>query len=317
MNGIYRSAEGARQVESRYREVLTRWPVPNRQWRVPTRQGETFVLACGPETAPPLLLFHGAGANSAAWMADAPEWSAHFRLYAVDLIGEAGLSAPSRPPLRSDSYALWLDDVLTGLALERVSLVGISLGGWLALDYATRRPDRVESLVLLCPGGIGRQKSGFLFAVAFLQLFGERGRNRALQFALGPLPKNLPARPQYTGDLFVLTQKHYYPRREKLPVLPDEALRRLTMPLLAILGGRDAILDSHDTRRRLENTVPHAQVCLFPEMGHLLPGQGQRILEFLTVRDVQASVPSATSVPTVTSVPSRHRRSERDRRSEP
>jgi pimeloyl-ACP methyl ester carboxylesterase len=281
MVNIYKSAEGARQVEALYREILSRWPMPHQQLRLPTREGETFVMACGPESAPPLLLFHGAGANSAVWIADAPKWAAHFRVYAVDMIGEAGLSAPSRPPLRSEAYVSWLDDVLAGLSLERISLVGLSLGGWLALDYATRRPARVESLALLCPGGIGGRKSGFLLAVMFLQLFGERGRNRAMRLALGPLPKNVPVTRNPISDLFALTQKHYHPRREKLPVFTDEELRRLTMPLLVILGGRDAILDSYDTNRRIEKNAPHAQVCFFPESGHLLPGHGGRILDFL------------------------------------
>jgi pimeloyl-ACP methyl ester carboxylesterase len=289
MVNIYKSAEGARQVEALYREILSRWPMPYRQFRLSTREGETFVMACGPESAPPLLLLHGAGANSAAWIADAPKWAAHFRIYAVDIIGEPGLSAPSRPPLRSEAYVSWLDDVLAGLSLEKVSLVGISLGGWLALDYATRRPARVESLALLCPGGIGGQKVGFVLAAMFLQLFGERGRNRAMRLALGPLPKKVPstrsgaqAKPNPIVDLFALTQKQYHPRREKLPVFTDEELRRLTMPLLVILGGRDAILDSYNTNHRIKKNVPHAKVCFLPEFGHLFPSQAGRILDFLS-----------------------------------
>lgn len=281
MTRIYKSAEVARQVEAGYREILSRWPVPSQQLRVPTREGETFVIACGPESAPPLLLFHGAGANSATWIVDARNWAAHFRVYAVDMIGEPGLSAPSRPPLPSEAYAFWLDDLLAGLGLQRVSFVGISLGGWLALDYATRRPERVESLALLCPGGIGGRKTGLLLAAMFLQLFGNWGRNRAMRLALGPLPKNLPATRNPITDLFALTQKRYYPRRDKLPIFSDEALRRLTMPLLVILGGRDAILDSHETKRRIEKVTPHAELCFFPELGHLLPSQSSRILEFL------------------------------------
>ena len=58
----------------------------------------------------------------------------------------------------SDAHALWLDDVMRALSLDRASIVGVSLGGWLALDYATRRPERVESFVLICAAGLGRQK---------------------------------------------------------------------------------------------------------------------------------------------------------------
>ena len=48
MSGIYKSEEGARRVQDRYRELLARWPIHCEQRHVPTAQGETFVVACGP-----------------------------------------------------------------------------------------------------------------------------------------------------------------------------------------------------------------------------------------------------------------------------
>src|SRR5689334_10009809 len=141
MSSIYKTEQGEQAIRERYLRFLNRWPVPNQQLRVSTRQGETFIIACGPETAPPLLLLHGALANSTVWMGDVTEWAAHFRVFAVDVIGEPGLSAPSRPPLASEAHALWLDDVMQALSLTRISMVGVSLGGWLVLDYATRRPE--------------------------------------------------------------------------------------------------------------------------------------------------------------------------------
>ncbi len=128
------------------------------------------------KTLLPLLLLHGGMANSAMWMGDVAAWAAHFRVYAVDVIGEAGLSAPSRPPLASDAHALWLDDVMQALSLTRVSIVGVSLGGWLALDYATRRPERVESVAVLCPAGVGRQKISIVFKTIPLRMLGALGQ---------------------------------------------------------------------------------------------------------------------------------------------
>jgi pimeloyl-ACP methyl ester carboxylesterase len=79
---------------------------------------------------------------------------------AVDIPGEPGLSVVARPQLDSDAYIRWLTEVLDGLSVDRASLVGISLGGWLATQVAIRRADRVNRLVLLSPSGIGRQKTG-------------------------------------------------------------------------------------------------------------------------------------------------------------
>jgi pimeloyl-ACP methyl ester carboxylesterase len=67
----------------------------------------------------------------------------------------------------------------------------------------------------------------------------------------------------------------------KMPIMSDTALMRLTMPVLAILGGKDAILDSAETKHRLEHTVPHAKILYYPESGHLLPTQTSEISDFL------------------------------------
>jgi len=283
MAEIYKSEAGARAIRERTLELLARWPGPTEQLRVPTREGETFVVACGPKHAPALVLLHGSGANSVTWMGDAASWSTHFRVYAVDMIGEPGLSARSRPPLASDAHALWLDDVLRGLSVARASLVGVSLGGWLALDYATRRPERVERLALLCPGGVGKQRAGFLLKVAPLLLLGRWGRQKAMQIALGASPDDVRATPaeRALGDFLLLIFKSFRPRRETLPRFDDEALRGLSMPLLAIVGTRDALLDSADTARRLERSVPQATIVVLPEAGHLLRDQTRTVLDFL------------------------------------
>jgi len=226
-----------------------------------------------------LLLLHGSGTNVLMWIGDVAAWAEHFRVYAIDMIGEPGSSAASRPPLDSEAHALWLDDVMRALSLDCVSMAGVSLGGWLALDYATRRPERVSSAVVLCPAGVGRQKRSLLFKVVPLMLLGGWGRRKALAIAIGPAPADArPAPPQF-ADYMSLVFKHFLPRRERLPVFGDDALERLTMPVLAIVGGRDAMLDSHETKRRLEQAG--ASVVLLPEAGHGLRGQTARILEFL------------------------------------
>ncbi|MFG2396043.1 alpha/beta fold hydrolase [Streptomyces lydicus] len=277
MSAIYKSEAGARELRRRYREALDAWPVPAEHLRVPTREGETFVVVSGPEDAPPVVLLHGAGANTTMWQDDITTWARHFRTYALDLVGEPGLSAPSRPPLASDAPARWLDDVLDALGIARAAFVGTSLGGWLALDYATRRPERVDRLALLCPGGVGRQKMGWLFKALLLRPLGAWGVRRSAGTVAGL------DRPEHRAvlDQLVLTFAQFKPRTERLPVFPDDVLRRLAMPVQVTVGGRDALFDSADTARRLARCVPHATVHVLPEAGHALLGQTDAVLTFL------------------------------------
>ncbi|ARP99130.1 alpha/beta fold hydrolase [Pseudorhodoplanes sinuspersici] len=277
---VYRSANAATTVEAQYRRVLDTWPVPKTERHVPTRYGSTFVLACGPESAPPVVLLHGSLANSSAWMLDVALWSTKFRLFAVDMIGEPGFSARVRPALAGNDHALWLDDVFEGLGLSRAAIVGTSLGGWLALDYASRRPKAVRALALICPAGIGRQKN-LLLKVLPLLLLGSWGRRRIWELVFGPKPKTLPEAVQPLVALMDTVGRVVKPRVVSIPRLTDPQLGQLDMPILTIIGGRDVLLDSRDTRERLQRNAPHAEICFIDEGYHFLHDQTARVMEFL------------------------------------
>jgi pimeloyl-ACP methyl ester carboxylesterase len=277
---VYRSAQAAAAVEAKYRLALDQWPVPKTELRLETREGPTFVVTCGPEDAPAVVLLHGSQANAAAWMGDIAAWSARFRVYAIDMIGEPGFSAQVRPDLNSDAHALWLDDVFSGLGLTRAALVGTSLGGWLALDYAIRRPGFAQALALICPAGIGRQKNFLLKALPLL-LLGSWGRRRMLELVFGPAPAQPPENMKPFADLMEALFPAVRPRTASIPVATEAQLGALTMPILAIVGGRDVLLDSRDTRDRLERCTRNAEVCFIEDGYHFLPDQTVRVLAFL------------------------------------
>ena len=267
---IYKSEAGARLLRERYLEALKAWP--HDELRVPTPEGETFVVAAGPAEAPPLVLLHGSGSNSAEWAPRFPALVEHFRVYAVDIIGEPGLSAETRPPLTTDRYAGWLDAVLDHVGAARAAFLTSSFGGWLALDYATRRPERVAALALRCPIGLGPMKKGFVVKAVLLALLGERGRRRSVAGVLGE-PESSPIVAQQ-----LLVSANYRYRTGPFPVFGDAALSGLTMPVYAVAGAEDAMVDSATTKRRLE--AAGATVDLVPGTGHYIPGEAD--LEFLT-----------------------------------
>lgn len=71
------------------------------------------------------------------------------------------------------------------------------------------------------------------------------------------------------------------PRIVKIPRLADAELAGLKGPMLVIAGGRDVLIDSEDTRRRVRAHAPHAEVAFLPEARHFIPGQTARIMAFL------------------------------------
>lgn len=288
MNAIYKNDVIAKTIISRYRKLLELWPGDNNKLTVSTRKGETFVIACGDRQAPPLILLHGMQANSAIWMQDVAKLARHFRVYAIDILGEPGLSAPISPPFSSDGYEIWLDDVLASLGVEQTAILGVSLGGWIGLNYAIRRPDLVRQLAVVCPAGIGRQKN-FLLRAAPLMLLGPWGIRQMRKLVIGPERKDLPPQAQEIVDLMKLIGRHARFRALRPPIFSDSALRSLSMPVLAIVGGQDVLIDSHETKRRLEMLTPRAEVRLLPDALHYIPDQIDEVINFFVAQKQSAS----------------------------
>ncbi len=278
MNGasLYKSPEGYREVMAFYDQALARWPVPYEELRLATQQGETFAIACGERQAPPVVLLHGTCSNAVAWLGDVKDLCRHFRVYAVDVIGEPGRSAPSRPPFSGHAYAEWLEDVLAGLGVARASLVGISQGGWMALSLATRHPECVERLVLLAPGGVAQVRMSFLLRAIPLSFLGRWGGEVISRITMGEQPVH-PDAVAYMNAIMT----HFRPRIGAPRLFTGEELKRLTMPVLLVVGARDALFPSAKTVARLETLLPQLVARILPDVGHMLHGMAGEMVPFL------------------------------------
>jgi pimeloyl-ACP methyl ester carboxylesterase len=175
--------------------------------------------------------------------------------------------------------------VLEALGVHKAFFVGISLGGWLALKFAAAHPEKAEKLALLCPSGIGPQRASVIFRMLPLMLLGPWGEKRALRLVMGGVELS-----EETVEYSRLISKNFTPFLGTVPVLSDDGLRRLTMPVLLVAGEKDVLLNSRKTALRAEKLLPNAKIVLLPEAGHGLIDQLQRILPFLTETNTPASI---------------------------
>src|SRR5262249_52578119 len=150
----FRSAGGEAAFTAAYDAAMKAWPVPLEEMDVSSRFGTTHVIACGPKNAPPLVLLHGYTASSVMWTPNIADFCAHHRVYAIDTMGQPGKSIPDEPIRSAADYVAWLTATLDALHLDRVDLLGMSFGGWLAITYASAAPASVRKLVLLSAGGV-------------------------------------------------------------------------------------------------------------------------------------------------------------------
>jgi pimeloyl-ACP methyl ester carboxylesterase len=237
---------------------------------------------------PVLLLLHGVTDSSQTWERVAPLLSKRFTLIAPDLLGH-GDSATPRGDYSLGAHATGVRDVLTALGHERATVIGHSLGGGIAMQFAYQFPERCERLVLVSSGGLGREVHLLLRAAALpgadyvLPLL-TSSRLLGIGRGLGGLLRRARLAPE--GDLVVLANgfasldntgsRQAFLHTVRAVIEPSgqrvSAHDRLALagllPSLIVWGERDSIIPAaHGAAAHA--AMPGSRLEVFPDAGHM------------------------------------------------
>lgn len=292
----YRSEEAKADYEARSLERARAWPVPFETMLLETDSGQTFVRVCGRAADPPLVLLPGARVSSLMWADSIAALSAHHRTYALDIIGDAGLSISRFEIKKSEAFVRWLDEVAPLLVPEgSFSLLGISLGGSIAAQYALRFPARLQSVVLLAPAGtVLRFSPAFFvrFTAHCLPLPGlvKDPLRRTCRWLFQDAVRGDEAcRARFEdvlADLRRVVRTFALPPPPWPPVFTDDEWRSFRVPCLFLVGENEKMYPAEAAVRRLHQVAPEVQAQIIPGAGHdlamvkpdLVTG---KVLEFL------------------------------------
>ncbi|TFV74870.1 alpha/beta fold hydrolase [Blastococcus sp. CT_GayMR19] len=259
---------------------------PVREIRVVHGHRRAFVRA---GSGPALLLLHGIGNNCQTWAGVIDRLAESHTVLAPDLLGH-GASDKPRGDYSIAAYANGMRDLLTVLDIERATVVGHSLGGGIALQFAYQFPERCERLALVGSGGLGPELSAGLRAatlpgaeLVLTALTGVSGPLRLGMQALDRIGKAAgwkPVRDVAEAGEALLALKDVQARRAFLRTLRGvvdargqavTALDRLyladAVPMLVVWGSRDPIVPALHAES-VRSLVPSARVEVFQGAGH-------------------------------------------------
>ena len=263
---------------------------------------------------PVVVLIHGIAGSSTTWRGVMPSLSDRYTVIAPDLLGH-GMSAKPRGDYSLGAYASGIRDLLTVLGKERVTLVGHSLGGGVAMQFAYQFPDWAERLVLVASGGLGREVSPLLKAVTLpgaeyvLPLL-LHPRIREIAEWPGALARRLGWKPSDTltevwRSYTTLTDRHgqmafVHTIRSVIDVAGqrvsahDRLYLAAAVPTLIVWGDHDRIIPVAHAYRAAE-AIPGARLEILEGAGHFLPWQDAD--RFLAILEDFLSSTSPAHVP--------------------
>ncbi len=299
-NGVSNgSGARARAASSRLRAVPSDPPAARLRYRSIHGYKNAFRMA---GKGDPVVLIHGIGDSSKTWFPVLPGLARRHRVIAPDLLGH-GASDKPRHDYSVGGYANGVRDLLSVLGIDRATVIGHSLGGAVAMQFAYQYPERTERLVLVATGGVGRQVTPLLraaslpgaeFLLSGLNLPGMRGAIglltrgfQSLNTRLGTeapevlrvIDEALPA-----GDAraaFIRTLRCAVDWRGQMGTLMDRTYLAQGMPTLLVWGDQDPILPARHAGLA-HVAMPGSRLEIFPHAGHFpFHSDPQRFLQLV------------------------------------
>ena len=264
---IFSTPEGRDQYIEAYDAMFNLWPVPHEAVEVETSYGSTHINVSGSGDGYPLVLLHAAGLSSTVWFAYIAGLSAHHRVYAVDVISDAGKSIANRLLVKREDYAQWLKEVFDGLNIDRCHLLGHSYGGWLTLNMALAYPERLQKIVLLAPAASFRPLSLLTKLYFYLGNFKISPPARSV---LNTMAAKGTVLEESFIQLMEEVTRYCKPAIMFPTVFTDDELKQIDLPALLIIGAKEKIYHPQKAIERAQRCLPDLTAEIIPEVGHLL-----------------------------------------------
>ncbi|MFH1794432.1 MAG: alpha/beta hydrolase [Pseudomonadota bacterium] len=285
--------------------------------RVPFRQDyadaggvKTRYVEAGARGNPAVVFVHGIGGSWEGFCANIGPFAEHFNVFALDSIGAGFTDKPEQDIYEMKDYVRHLRGFLSAVGIDRTSLVGVSMGSWISINFAHAYPDMVERIVMCAASGLQRDPGHTPSAAAAIASDRAKAIDDPSWENISNIFTDLMFRPEKRNADFVKVRQTVYRMPEmkesmkrilaltrtenfNRSALPDEEWRKIRQPVLLVESTDDSEHFRKNTQRAhslLQNSRIHSisKVAHWPQWED--PDEFNRVaIDFLQAKPQDAA----------------------------
>lgn len=269
MNSLYKTEQGKTEILGLYEEKLNDLNIQFVYKTVETRFGATNIIITGDQSKPPIIVIHGSNGCAPIALETYGDLKDSFCVYAVDVLAQPNKSAETRLSMKDDSYGQWMNEVISQLELNNVTLAGFSFGGLVILKTLINNEEKIKEVVLSAPAYIvngNPLRALFKFFIP-MKRYMKTGKSKYLdRFLDSAFTEKDDFAFEFLAQVFIHFEMDFSP----VPIIKTHEASKIQTPITLIGAGQDIIFPGTKMIKRAKKIFPSLkQTLLLADSKHV------------------------------------------------
>ena len=249
MRSLYKTDSGKKEIINLYDEKLIDLNIEYQYEIINSSYGKTNIIITGEPSNPPLIIIHGSNGCAPISLETYPNLSTQYQVFAVDVLAQPNKSAETRLSMKDDSYGKWINEIISSLKIDNVTLVGFSFGGLVILKTLINNEDKIKEVYLASPAYIVNGNPLMALFKVFIPMK-RYMKTKKTKFVEKFLSEVFTDRDEfaikYLSKVFIYFNMDFTP----VPVITKEEANKIKTPITLIAAKKDIMFPGEKMLKR-------------------------------------------------------------------
>ncbi len=252
---MFKSQKGKQEIFRLYDAKLESLNIDYEYVTVNTTFGKTNIIATGDPKKPPMILVHGSNGCAPIALETYANLHKKYRVFAVDVLAQPNKSAETRLSMKDDSYGKWMNEIITKLNLDSVTMAGFSFGGLIILKTLEYDESNIKEVYLSAPAYIvnGNPLKALFKVFIPIKMYMKTQKVKYVERFLSHLFTDRDEFAiEFLSKVFLEFEMDFTP----VPVIDAKAAKEITTPITIFAAGNDIMFPGNKMIKRASKIFP-------------------------------------------------------------
>ena len=249
MRSLYKTDSGKKEIINLYDEKLIDLNIEYQYEIINSSYGKTNIIITGEPSNPPLIIIHGSNGCAPISLETYPNLSTQYQVFAVDVLAQPNKSAETRLSMKDDSYGKWINEIISSLKIDNVTLVGFSFGGLVILKTLINNEDKIKEVYLASPAYIVNGNPLIALFKVFIPMkrYMKTKKTKFVEkFLIEVFTDRDEFAIKYLSKVFIYFNMDFTP----VPVITKEEANKIKTPITLIAAKKDIMFPGEKMLKR-------------------------------------------------------------------